>query len=104
MHEVSNKSQFTELFSHLNQCLESTQENEDGNEIDLNIPIKCSYMNIAELNEQFSASKNNVSLFHLNIASLSLNFDNLTSALCSLDQKIDVVGVSETRSQEKYRL
>ena len=101
MPDVLTKSPFTELFSQLNQRFESIQEPEDDDEVDeLNVLTKCSYMDIAELNKRCSGSKINFSLFHLNIASLSLNFENLISALYSLDHKFDVIGVSETRIQK----
>ena len=98
--ENLTNSRYKELFSHLNQRLSSIQENEENENDDFDnfsIPFKCSYMDIAEFNNTFSPPDDNFSLFHLNIASLSLNFDNLNSALCSLNQSFDVIGISETR-------
>ena len=100
--ENLTKSPYNELFSHLNQCLENIQENKEDDEVNnLNIPLNCSYMNITEFNDKCSESGKNFSLFHLNVASLSLNFENLNSALCSINQDFDVIGVSETRINVK---
>ena len=97
-HKNLEKSPYNELFSQLNQQLENIQENERDDEFEnLNIPIKCSYMSSAELNDKFPTSDNTFSIFHLNIASLSLNFENPNSALCYLNLNFDVIGISETR-------
>ena len=100
LHENLNNSQYKELFSHLNQRLEYIQENEEDDNFDnFNILPNCSYMDIEEFNNKFLPTNDGFSLFHLNIASLSLHFENLDSALCSLDKQFDVIGISETRIQ-----
>ena len=41
-------------------------------------------------------SKNDFALFHMNVRSLSLHFDELVSNLASLNINFDVIGMSET--------
>ena len=43
-----------------------------------------------------STSENDLFIFHMNIRSLSLHFDEHVSTLASLKIKFDVIGVSET--------
>ena len=97
LHENVNNSRYKELFSHLNQRLANIEENEENDLDNFNAPLNCSYMDIAEFNNKFLPTDDGFSLFHLNIASLSLHFENLNSALCSLDKQFDVIGISETR-------
>ena len=69
-----SKSLFSELFSQLNQYLKNLQENEDNENSEPILPNDCSYINIGELNSRHIKDSNNFALFHLNIASLSLNY------------------------------
>ena len=95
-------SQYKELFTHLNQRLESIQEIEvDDDNNGFNIPLKCQYMDITEFNDTFSPKEVNFSLFHLNVASLTLNFENLNASLQTLNLDFDVIGISETRIRKE---
>ena len=68
----------------------------DINDDDNNNPIiKCDYIDIESF--KYKESKNNLSFFHLNIASLSKNKDELEAILSSLNFKFDCIALSETK-------
>ena len=56
--------------------------------------INCHYYDINSFN--YKNKKDSFSLFHLNIASLSKNKDELETILSMIDLKFDVVGITET--------
>ena len=62
--------------------------------------FRCDYFTESQFNELFhktrSSFSNCFSLLHLNIRSLSRNYDNLTSFLANIDGKFSIMGVSET--------
>ena len=57
--------------------------------------INCNYVDINSFN--YKNKKNTLSLFHLNIASLKKNKDELETVLNLVDLKFDVVGITETK-------
>ena len=58
--------------------------------------IDCKYYHNEEFTKQFSGSKC-FSAFHLNIASLSKNFDELQTLLCILGVNYSVIGITESK-------
>ena len=66
-------------------------------DIDEHLPsnVNSSYHTLQDLSTLVS-SENDLSLFHLNIRSLSLHLDELVSTLSTLKVNFDVIGVSET--------
>ena len=71
--------------------------NLDDYDIDEHLPsnINSNYHTLQDLST-FSNSENDLSLFHMNVRSLSLHFDELFSTLATLKTNFDVIGVSET--------
>ena len=63
---------------------------------DLEVPdINCNYVDINSFN--YKNKKNTFSLFHLNIASLKKNKDELETFLNMIDFKFDFMGITETK-------
>ena len=89
-------SYLKDMFSNLNQALESHQESEEADN-DPTLPIKCQYMDIKEFNVAKFNTLKPFSLLHINIASLSHNFEDLHETLSAINIKFDVIGISETR-------
>lgn len=58
--------------------------------------ISSKYFEVSELRKVFTNSTK-LSLFHLNISSLPLHFDDLNNLLNSLDHRFDFIGITETR-------
>ena len=69
---------------------------DDGDQI---TPLNCKYVDLNSFNYKYS--KNNFSLFHLNIASLALHKDELETLLKMLNYKFDVVGLTETKIKKE---
>ena len=59
---------------------------------------RCSYLDCNEFNSLYLKTPTNFSSFHLNIASLSKHFDELTCMLAQLNCNFSVIGISETRN------
>ena len=55
----------------------------------------CKYLDIKSFN--YRKSKQDFSIFHLNIASLSKHKDELETVLSMLNYKFDIIGISETK-------
>ena len=66
-------------------------------DIDEHLPsnVNSSYHTLQDLS-MLDTSEHDLSLFHLNIRSLSLHLDELSSTLATLTLNFDVIGVSET--------
>ena len=60
--------------------------------------INCKYYVTAELSA-LNTKDSHFSLFHLNIASLSLHFDELKNLLDLLGHDFDIIGITETKFQ-----
>ena len=71
--------------------------NLDDYDIDEHLPsnVNSSYHTLQDL-YALEHSENDLSLFHLNVRSLPLHFDELVSTLATLKINFDVIGVSET--------
>ena len=71
--------------------------NLDDYDIDEHLPsnVDSNYHTLQDLST-LEHLENNLSLFHLNIRSLSLHLDELVSTLVTLKINFDVIGVSET--------
>ena len=66
-----------------------------GHNKDEQSPINCDYY---DLSIPIPPSSNsNLSIFHLNLASLSLHKDELVTSLSSLEIEFDMIGLTETR-------
>ena len=57
--------------------------------------INCNYVDINSFN--YKNKKGSLSLFHLNISSLSKNIDELETILNMIDLKFGVIGITETK-------
>ena len=68
---------------------------------DLNTP--CSgYYSVRSLNKMLvNSDAKSFSILHCNIRSLSKNLNLLEELLCSLDSKLDILGITETKLGEK---
>ena len=65
---------------------------------DSSIPNSSTYFGIKEFNDAFDSNIfNGLNLFHLNISSLTYNFDQLHTLLASLNIKFNGLGITETR-------
>ena len=75
----------------------SNLPNLDDYDIDEHLPssVNSSYHTLQELSS-LSTTETDFSLFHMNVRSLSLHFDELVSTLATLKINFDVIGVSET--------
>ena len=69
-----------------------------GEDIHDDQPINCKYVDIESFN--YSKDKKNLSLFHLNIGSLSKHKDELSTILHSLDYEFDIIGLTEVKIQK----
>ena len=62
-------------------------------------PLNCKYLDIRSFN--YTESKQDFSIFHLNIASLSKHKDELETILSMLNYKFDIIGISETKIRNR---
>ena len=67
----------------------------NGNDDEILPPLNCKYLDIRSFN--YRKSKQDFSIFHLNIASLSKHKDELETVLSMLNYKFDIIGISETK-------
>ena len=56
---------------------------------------KCLYYTLSDFNK-IKSKANSLNFFHLNIASLPLHFDELSTILSNADTKFDFIGITET--------
>ena len=76
--------------------INKTNNLKDDDDINSENPIiNCEYVDIESFNHQ--ERKSNLSLFHLNIASLSKHKDELETLLNSMHFKFDILGISESK-------
>ena len=75
----------------------SNLPNLDDYDIDEHLPsqVNSNYHTFQELST-LNTSENDLSLFHMNVRSLSLHFDELISTLSTLKTNFDIIGLSET--------
>ena len=67
---------------------------------DFDIPNSSTYFGIKEFNDAFDSKIfTGLNLFHLNISSLTYNFDQLHTLLAGLDIKFNVLGITETETE-----
>ena len=73
-----------------------------SNEDEFSTPVEIDdYYSIQKAKDYFKSKKGNeISILHVNIRSLPQNIDKLTNFLALLDEKIDVIGISETNITE----
>ena len=60
--------------------------------------VNCKYYDTRQFSD-LNVSPNNFSLFHMNIASLSLHFDELKILLNQLGHDFNIIGITETKFQ-----
>ena len=81
------------FFKEINTCCQNNNENDEGEQAE----IDCKYSDI----ESFVVpNKENLSFFHLNIASLLKHKDELDTILSLLEFKFDFIGITETKIQK----
>ena len=75
----------------------SNLPNLDDYDIDEHLPsqVNSNYHTLQELST-LNTSENDLSLFHMNVRSLSLHFDELITTLSTLKTNFDITGLSET--------
>ena len=81
------------LFKNINEF------NNSGDNQDEMPPLNCKYVDVESFN--YPKDKNSLSLFHLNIASLSKHKDELETVLTMLDHKFDIIGITESKILKK---
>ena len=69
--------------------------NENINDETEELPINCKYVDISSFN--YKQNKDNFSLFHLNIASLSKHKVELDTILSMINYKFDIIALTETK-------
>ena len=74
----------------------NTINNNDTDNIDINLLIDCSYLDIESFKIHKTDSKK-LSIIHLNIASLAAHKEELEITLSQLNFKFDVIALSETK-------
>ena len=89
--EVPSLTCLKSFFKGIND-LNNNQINDSN---DILPPINCKYEDISSFN--YENSKNEFSLFHLNIASLSKHKHELETILKMLNFKFDIIGITETK-------
>ena len=100
---LKRTSHHSNLFNKLNQAFVQDQEiGEDEN--DTVNQIECKHFDIEEFKNLRMNPKKSFSLFHLNVASLSLNFDDLHTILTTINLNFDIIGITETRLKITYLL
>ena len=88
------------LLKNLNDVVTGSIPNDNEDDLETQFHSnRCSYFDCDEFNSLFSKTPTNFSSLHLNIASLSKHFDELTCMLAQLYCKFSVIGISETRNQ-----
>ena len=66
--------------------------------------VNSNYYDIDQIqNLKFPAKTNSLSLFHMNVCSLSKSFDDLEYLLKCTNKGIDIVAVSETKITKKKK-
>ena len=70
---------------------------------DLTLNTPCSgYSSVRSLNKMLvNSDAKSLLILHCNIRSLSKNVNLLEELLCSLDSKLDILGITETKLSEK---
>ena len=84
------------FFKGINELHDNQSNDDDDDDDDDDIsPINCKYVDI----DSFTHKKSHLdfSLFHLNIASLTLHKEELDTILSMLDYEFDVIGITETK-------
>ena len=71
-------------------------ESEDDDDESSN-PINCKYLNIDDFCSSNFISDNSLSVFHMNISSLTAHFDELTAIMNLLNFNFSLIGLTETR-------
>ena len=82
--------QFNDFFT--SQALESSEDDNYSSN-----PINCKYFNIDDFCSSNFDSKDSFSVFHMNVASLTAHFDELTAMLSLLNFDFSILGLTETR-------
>ena len=65
-------------------------------------PINCKYFSINDFCNSNFDSNNSLSIFHMNISSLNLHFDELSTMLTLLNFQFDILGLTETRLKKQH--
>ena len=81
------------FFKDINDLNTNLKDDEDNLE-----EINCNYLDIDEFH--YKNKKDNLSLFHLNIASLCKHKEELETTLNLINLKFDVLGITETKIRE----
>ena len=83
------------FFKESNNFADISSSDEEENEVG----IDCKYVDIESFNHK--QKKNNLSFFHLNIASLSKHKEELDTVLSLLGLDFDFIGITETKIKKK---
>ena len=80
-----------QFFKEINN-LQITNNTEEEDEVP---ELNCNYVDIDSF--KYKSNRNNLALFHLNIASLSKHKEELETILQMIDLKFDIIGLTETK-------
>ena len=84
------------FFDMLNNNIDKIQETGEDEQEDP-FQAESKYYDIEQFNNVGMNNNKMFSIFHLNVASLTLNFDDLHTMLSTLNIDFDVIGITETR-------
>ena len=62
--------------------------------------FSCGYYSVDKFVKSKFKNKNNLSIFHLNIASLQYHMDDLKNLLSTLEYEFDIISISETKLKQ----
>ena len=88
---------FNDSISLQNATTDNSEEHED-------LPTyfaNCKYYDLDEFSSSNFSSKNYLSFFHMNIASLTANIDDFTTLLSFLDFDFTSIGITETKIKKE---
>ena len=88
----NDNSNFKKFFDTIG--IENLEHITDENNIN-STPLNCKYVDYDSFN--YSQDEKNLSIFHMNIASLAAHKEELETALKILDYKFEIIGLTETK-------
>ena len=92
--KVPSKS-LSATFAKINKSVELSIEYDREDDVDNS--LSCKYYNVNEFVDENFNNQKVFSLLHLNVASLSKNFDGLDNMITSLGLNFDIIALTESR-------
>ena len=97
--KVPSKS-LSATFAKINKSVELSIEYDREDDVDNS--LSCKYYNVNEFVDENFNNQKVFSLLHLNVASLSKNFDGLDNMITSLGLNFDIIALTESRIVKDY--